>query len=126
MSRDGTGAVQRVSVRSVQANPQPKRIADRLTETQIGDLINSFEQGTAAYVLAKQHGMSTEKNLLKKRKVRAKRAVADRLPSTEIDELVAAFLGGTPKRELATRYGISESSMKRLLRAHGAQRRARG
>jgi hypothetical protein len=48
--------------------------------------------------------------------------VGDRMSEAEIEQLVAAFTAGTSKRKLAERYGISESSVKRLVRQHGASK----
>jgi DNA-binding NarL/FixJ family response regulator len=48
--------------------------------------------------------------------------VGDRLSQDDGEQLVVAFTAGTPKRELAERYGISESSVKRLIRRHGASK----
>jgi DNA-directed RNA polymerase specialized sigma24 family protein len=48
--------------------------------------------------------------------------VTDRLTTEAEQTLVAGFMAGTSKRELAEQYGISESSVKRLLRRHGATR----
>jgi len=48
--------------------------------------------------------------------------VVDRLDKDDIEALVAAFAAGTSKRELAERHGISESSVKRLVRQHGASK----
>ncbi|GAB3001896.1 hypothetical protein LWP59_34555 [Amycolatopsis acidiphila] len=44
--------------------------------------------------------------------------VSDRLTDADVRLLVQAFEQGTPKWKLAEQYGISESSVKRLLRAH--------
>jgi FixJ family two-component response regulator len=48
--------------------------------------------------------------------------MVDRLGAADTERLVAAFAAGTSKRELAERYGISESSVKRLIRQHGASK----
>lgn len=52
--------------------------------------------------------------------------IEDRLPDADTERLIAAFTAGTPKRKLAEQYGISESSVKRLIRQHGASKRSRG
>lgn len=52
--------------------------------------------------------------------------VVDRLDKDDIETLVAAFTAGTPKRKLVERYGISESSVKRLIRWHGASKPSTG
>jgi hypothetical protein len=52
--------------------------------------------------------------------------VGDRLSEVDTAQLVAAFTAGTSKRKLAERYGISESSVKRLIRQHGASKPSRG
>jgi transposase len=46
----------------------------------------------------------------------------DRLGEADTERLIAAFTAGTSKRKLAGRYGISESSVKRLIRQHGASK----
>ncbi|MFI6291967.1 helix-turn-helix domain-containing protein [Nonomuraea sp. NPDC050790] len=46
----------------------------------------------------------------------------DRFTDEEIQALVERFQAGTPKGVLAKEYGISLSSVKRLLRKHGAKR----
>lgn len=52
--------------------------------------------------------------------------VGDRLSEADAERLVADFATGTSKRKLAERYGISESSVKRLIRQHGASKPSRG
>jgi transposase-like protein len=52
--------------------------------------------------------------------------VGDRLSEADTEQLVAAFTAGTSKRKLAERYGISESSVKRLIRQHGASKPSNG
>lgn len=52
--------------------------------------------------------------------------VGDRLSEADTERLVAAFVAGTSKRKLAERYGISESSVKRLIRQHGASKPSSG
>jgi uncharacterized protein (DUF2235 family) len=52
--------------------------------------------------------------------------VGDRLSEADTEHLVAAFTAGTSKRKLAERYGISESSVKRLVRQHGASKPSSG
>jgi DNA invertase Pin-like site-specific DNA recombinase len=52
--------------------------------------------------------------------------VGDRLGEAEIEELIGAFTAGMSKRKLAERYGISESSVKRLIRQHGASKQSSG
>jgi FixJ family two-component response regulator len=52
--------------------------------------------------------------------------VSDRLSETDEQQLVVAFTAGTSKRKLAERYGISESSVKRLIRQHGASKSSNG
>ena len=49
--------------------------------------------------------------------------VRERLSEANLDELATSFRDGTSKHELAARYGISLSSVKRVLRQHGASRR---
>jgi DNA invertase Pin-like site-specific DNA recombinase len=49
--------------------------------------------------------------------------VRDRLTDGDIETLIADFLAGTSKRALAERYEIGMSSVKRILRKHGARRR---
>ena len=48
--------------------------------------------------------------------------VRDRLGDAAIDQLIAEFLAGTPKRVLAERYAVSFSTVKNILRQHGARR----
>jgi hypothetical protein len=48
--------------------------------------------------------------------------VGDRMSEADTEQLVAAFTTGTSKWKLAERYGISESSVKRLIREHGASK----
>jgi len=48
--------------------------------------------------------------------------MVDRLGEADQERLIAAFTAGTSKRKLAERYGISESSVKRLIRQHGASK----
>jgi uncharacterized protein (DUF2235 family) len=52
--------------------------------------------------------------------------VGDRMSEADTEQLVAAFTAGTSKRKLAERYGISESSVKRLVRQHGASKPSSG
>jgi hypothetical protein len=52
--------------------------------------------------------------------------VGDRLSETDTARLIAAFTAGTSKRKLAERYAISESSVKRLIRQHGASKLSSG
>ena len=52
--------------------------------------------------------------------------VNDRLSQADMERLVTAFTAGTSKRKLAERYGISESSVKRLIRRHGASKPSSG
>jgi hypothetical protein len=52
--------------------------------------------------------------------------LGDRLYEADMERLIAAFTAGTPKRKLAERYGISESSVKRLIRQHGASKASSG
>lgn len=47
--------------------------------------------------------------------------VSDRLTPAEIKTLVTSYLAGSTIRVLAEQYGISNSSVKRLLREHGAR-----
>jgi hypothetical protein len=47
---------------------------------------------------------------------------SDRLTADDEAEIVRCFMTGTPKATLAEKHGISESSVKRLLRRHGARR----
>jgi DNA-directed RNA polymerase specialized sigma24 family protein len=49
--------------------------------------------------------------------------VIDRLSADAEQAIVDAFMAGTPKWELAERYDLSLSSIKRLLKRHGASRR---
>jgi hypothetical protein len=48
--------------------------------------------------------------------------VRDRLADGDIEQLIAEFLAGTPKRVLAERYAVSFSTVKNILRQHGARR----
>ncbi|WP_130348430.1 hypothetical protein [Herbihabitans rhizosphaerae] len=50
--------------------------------------------------------------------------VRDRLSEADVRELVSAYLSGVTARELADRFAIGLSSVKRLLREHGARRTA--
>ena len=50
----------------------------------------------------------------------------DRLTDADIELLIADFLAGTSKRVLADRYEIGLSSVKRILRKHGARRANQG
>jgi hypothetical protein len=52
--------------------------------------------------------------------------VGDRLSEADTERLIAAFTAGTSKRKLAERYGISNSSVKRLVRRHGASKPSSG
>jgi FixJ family two-component response regulator len=52
--------------------------------------------------------------------------VDDRLSEADQERLIADFVAGTSKRKLAERYGISESSVKRLVREHGASKPSGG
>jgi hypothetical protein len=45
----------------------------------------------------------------------------DRLTQTDLDQLVAAFKQGSTTPELAERYGVSPTSIKTILRHHGAR-----
>lgn len=48
--------------------------------------------------------------------------VSDRLTPVEIKKLVKSYLAGSTIRTLAEHYAISSSSVKRLLREHGARK----
>ncbi len=48
--------------------------------------------------------------------------VSERLSPADIKILVKSYLAGTTIRVLAKRYGIGTSSVKRLLRKHGARK----
>lgn len=48
--------------------------------------------------------------------------VRDRLTEDQVMQLIAEFLSGTSKRELAERYDLSFSTVKNILRRHGARR----
>jgi hypothetical protein len=52
--------------------------------------------------------------------------VGDRLNEADVARLIADFTAGTSKRKLSEQYGISESSVKRLIRQHGASKPSRG
>jgi Mor family transcriptional regulator len=116
--RDAAGAVRRLSVRSAQSKQPRKRIADRLSEAQIRELIASFQQGTTVQTLAGQYGGSATaiKRLLRQRGVRANRTLEDRLSDREVAALVAAASAGKTQRELAKQYGISQTSVKKVLK----------
>jgi len=49
--------------------------------------------------------------------------IKDRLNQTDLDQLVASFSQGATIPELAERHGISPTSIKTILRQHGARRR---
>ena len=125
---DATGTPRRVSVRSVQPKPQTKRIADRLSEGQIHKLIDSFQQDTPAHILAKRYGVSLTaiKALLKKRGIHSRRKIADRLSQAEVDDLLVALRDGASQSKLAAKYGMSLTSVKKLIRNHGAQQYSNG
>ena len=48
--------------------------------------------------------------------------VSERLSPADVKTLVKSYLAGTTIRVLAERYGIGTSSVKRLLREHGARK----
>ena len=48
--------------------------------------------------------------------------VRDRLTDDDVQALIADFLAGVIKRELAERYEVSLSTVKNILRKHGARR----
>ena len=48
--------------------------------------------------------------------------VSDRLTSADIKDLVTSYRAGSTIRVLAEQYDISTSSVKRLLREHGARK----
>lgn len=52
--------------------------------------------------------------------------ICDRLSEKDITELLAAFRVGVPKHVLAEEYGISLTSVKRVLRKHGARGQQHG
>jgi len=56
-----------------------------------------------------------------RRSVRSVR-VRDRLSETDVAELVSQFVAGMTRQALVEQYGISLSSVKRVLRRHGARR----
>ena len=49
--------------------------------------------------------------------------IKDRLTQADLDQLVASFGQGAAIPELADRYGVSPTSIKNILRQHGARRR---
>ena len=49
--------------------------------------------------------------------------IKDRLSPSDLDQLVGAFKEGTTVPELVDRYGISRTSVRIILRQHGARRR---
>jgi len=48
--------------------------------------------------------------------------VSDRLSPADVKALIKSYLAGDTIRVLAERYGIGTSSVKRLLRKHGARK----
>jgi len=48
--------------------------------------------------------------------------LSDRLSPSDVKTLVSAYLAGSTIRALAKQYGIGTSSVKRLLRQHGARK----
>lgn len=48
--------------------------------------------------------------------------VSESLAPTDVKALVASYLAGSTGRALAEHYGIGTSSVKRLLREHGARK----
>jgi FixJ family two-component response regulator len=52
--------------------------------------------------------------------------IGDRLSQDDLEQLLTALTAGTSKRKLAERHGISESSVKRLIRQHGASKMTKG
>lgn len=49
--------------------------------------------------------------------------VADRLSPTDLANLVASYRGGTTIRDLAEQFNLGTTTVKRLLREHGARKR---
>lgn len=116
-AREAAWTLDRVSVCS-ERKPSVWKVADRLSEADVAEIITRFERGTAKRILAEQFGigMTALKKLLKHHGVRQAWKVRDRLSETDVSELIVSFHDGTPKRELAERYGISLSAVKNLLR----------
>ena len=48
--------------------------------------------------------------------------ISDRLSPIDVQALVTSYLAGSTIRALAEQYGIDASSVKRLLRKHGARK----
>jgi hypothetical protein len=51
------------------------------------------------------------------------RLLGNRLTDVDVQTLVSDYQAGTTGRELAARYNISRSSVKNILREHGARRK---
>jgi DNA invertase Pin-like site-specific DNA recombinase len=52
--------------------------------------------------------------------------VSDKVTDEDVRRLLERYRSGVTARKLVEEFGISESSVKRLLRKHGARRKDRG
>lgn len=94
-----------------------------LNRSDLADsLVSAVRQLDQAQGKESEPGHSVQSAPLSTRRWR----MAARLSEADIEQLIAAFTAGTSKRKLAERYGISESSVKRLVREHGASKESSG
>jgi FixJ family two-component response regulator len=89
------------------------------------DLVNALASAVQRLRQAQSQGGKSTQSMRSTLSHRPWR-VGDRLSEADLERVIAAFTAGTSKRKLAERYGISESSVKRLIRQHGASKMSSG
>jgi hypothetical protein len=87
---------------------------------QLRDLLKRIASGDQAG----SPGLDGEVDRAPATQPRSPRKLADRLPADAVPTMISQFLDGTTVQALATRYGISRSSVKNILRRHGARRQS--
>jgi hypothetical protein len=110
--------------RQVAARQHVQRpIRCRLTEPDIGRLVDLYRSGATGKELAARFGigLSSVKRLLHERGVRH----VPKLTTKQAEAIFASYRTGVGPRELSRRYGVTERTIKYLLQKRG-MRRQRG
>jgi hypothetical protein len=108
--------------RQVAARPHVRRpVRYRLTEADMGRLVELYRSGATGKELAAQFGigLSSAKRLLHEHGIHH----VPKLTTKQAEAIFASYRAGVGPRELSTRYGVTERAIKYLLQKHGMQRR---
>lgn len=89
-----------------------------LSKSEVGRIIRNVQD----LIDGKQVSEAPRHEAVVPRDREVRQRVRTRLGDDEVAELIAEFVAGAPKRVLVDQYGVSLSSVKRLLRRHGAHR----